>query len=85
MVYHILIGTNRFGVNNQWWERKGYGWIFGVPVWKQVYRIITVYTIIKNYKRMKFRCIHLGFIHPDEALIMWPNDKYLQIFKKDNK
>ena len=81
--YHILVETNRFGVNNKWWERKGYGWIMGVPVWRQILRIITIYSLIESYKRMKFRCIECGFIHPHTALLFWPKDERLQMFKDE--
>ena len=67
--YHLLVRTNKFGVNNKLWESRG--GILGIPIWKQILSILLIYPIIRNYKSMKVRAIELGFLHPKEAKLLW--------------
>lgn len=76
--YHIIVGTNQFGVNNNWWQPKGIGWMFGVPVWKQIIRMITIYPLIKSYQQMKWRAIIIGFMHPQTVKMLWGNPPYFK-------
>lgn len=67
--YHILVRTKRFGVNNRRWEN--FDALYGMPIWKQLVQIITIFPLIRNYKRMKVRAIYLGFLHPDTVRLLW--------------
>ena len=67
--YHLLVRTNRFGVNNKLWGT--YKSILGIPVWKQILSIILIYPIVKNYKAMKIRAIDLGLLHPRTTKLLW--------------
>lgn len=67
--YHLLIRTNHFGVNNKLWE-KNFKSLFGIPVWKQVLFITLIYPVVQNYKQIKCRAIHLGFLHPDTVRLL---------------
>lgn len=62
MCIHLLIRTKRFGVNNEWWGL--FDSLFGWPMWKIIFGILTVRPIIDNYRSMKFRA-KIGFVHPD--------------------
>lgn len=80
LCYHLLIRTNRFGVNNNWWN--SYDSIFGFPIKSQLFRIITIMPLLEEYKYIKFRIIHCCFIHPENALLIWPNDPKLKKFEE---
>jgi len=69
---HLIFRTRRFGVNNHWWSH--FDSPLGVPVRWVVWDTIRICPIIGNYKLMKFRAIHLGFLHPKEAYLLWPKD-----------
>lgn len=56
---HLLIRTNRFGVNNEWWCR--FDSMFGWPVWQIILGIIMIRPIVDNYKMMKYRA-RIGFV-----------------------
>lgn len=72
LIYHLIVGTKHFGVNNKLWE--SFPSMFGVSIWKQLFRIITIKPLITNYKYTKWRAITLGFIHPSTAKMLWKND-----------
>ncbi len=59
---HLLLRTKYFGVNNQW--RSSFPSIFGWPWWKIFLSVITIYPIILNYRRTKWRAKHVHFLHP---------------------
>ena len=68
---HLVLHTNRFGVNNDWWFNY-YESLFGYrPWWRTLLNIISVKPMIKNYRAMKHRAIYLGFMHPDEVKLLW--------------
>lgn len=55
LIIHLLLNTKRFGVNNQW-KSNFDSYLLGD---KRGIRYI-----IYNYKRAKFRAVHLGFLSP---------------------
>ena len=60
---HFIFQTKRFGVNNRWWCK--FDSLFGVSIWKKLYRILTVKRLIYNYGHMKHRAIYFGFLDHD--------------------
>ena len=82
-LYHIIIGTKRFGVDNKWW--CSFDSIFGLDIYKQIINIITVKPLFLRYKMARFRSIDCGFLHPDNAIKLWPkNKKLIFLCKKDH-
>jgi len=51
---HLLLGTYRFGVNNDWWSP--FDSMFGIPLADR-----TPERILENFRRMKFRS-KIGFV-----------------------
>ena len=72
---HLVFKTRRFGVNNQWWSK--FDSVLGVTKKQWLWDIVRIWPIVRNYKLMKFRAIHLGFITPEEAELLWPRYEYL--------
>lgn len=65
---HLVIGTKRFGVNNQLWSN--FDSLFGVS-WHSK---INPYSIILRYKRMKFRATSTTtFLTKETVDMLWPN------------
>ena len=78
---HLILHTNRLGVNNEWWFQY-YESLFGYrPWWRTLFNLITIRPMIKNYKAMKHRAIYLGFMHPDEVRLLWGKNPW---FKENN-
>ena len=72
---HLTFRTYHFGVNNRWWG----DWpsMFGWPISKRIWAILTVKPFLENYKFMKLRATAFCFLHPDEVKILgW--DKWLK-------
>jgi len=53
LVFHLLFGTYRFGVNNKWWSE--FDSLFGKP-WHKKIRPKQIYL---NYQMMVFRCFRI--------------------------
>jgi hypothetical protein len=69
LVIHLLLGTYYFGVNNKWW--CDFPSIFGIPI-----RNRTPKRIIQNYRGMKMRAIHCGFVSKSTAKKLFPFHKF---------
>ena len=54
-IIHILFGTSRFGVNNNWWS--DFNSLWAVPFYDRINPLL----IYDRYKRMKFRA-KIGFL-----------------------
>ncbi len=69
---HLLFRTKRFGVNNKWWSE--FDSIFGWPLYKKIYAIITIKPLIDNFKGMWFRSTACYFMTDKElkdSKILW--------------
>jgi len=68
---HLLLRTRHFGVNNRWWE-NGYDSLWGLPLYKILWRIVRVYPLIHEYYALKFRIVHNKFLPFEELkLFNW--------------
>ena len=82
MFLHLLLSTNNFGVNNEWWDNKGS--FFGLPLYKIIWRIITIRPLIVEYQKIKFRAIACHFMDDKEKEIVgWTTAKYSIQSKKN--
>lgn len=59
LVFHLLLRTKRFGVNNEWWSE--FDSIFGWSNKEKIIAILTIKPIITNYKMMIIRSA-IGFV-----------------------
>ena len=66
-IIHLLLGTYKFGVNNQWWS--DFPSLFGIPLYKRTPR-----RILQNYRMAKFRAIHCFFVTTETAWKLFPKD-----------
>ena len=73
---HILLGTYKFGVNNQWWS--SFPSLFGIPFYKRTPR-----RIWKNYEGARFRAVVCHFVSAETAEMLFPN--YIARIKKGLK
>jgi len=68
MFIHLLFRTKRFGVNNRWWDE--FDSIFGLPIWKIIWRIITIQPLITEWNKIKFRVVACHFMTDKEKNII---------------
>jgi hypothetical protein len=61
--------TNRFGVNNRWWEK--FDSIAGIPLWRQAFNILRIAPLIRSYKFVKWRAAYCSTLHPAEYRLLW--------------
>lgn len=72
---HLLLGTQHFGVNNEWWSSFP-STNFGLPGWRILLNIVTIRPLIHRYRAARFRATQLGFLHPDTVRkIGWEDRK----------
>jgi hypothetical protein len=59
LLVHMLLKTQRFGVNNQWWSRfpSPIGWSCRQRLWG----VLTIMPLVRNYQSMKVRAC-LGWV-----------------------
>ena len=57
LIVHLLLGTSRFGVNNQWTSSFGSILARREP--------LTLESVIQRYRLAKIRATDLGFLHPE--------------------
>ena len=70
---HLLLRTKHFGVNNNWWEKRG--GFMGLPLWKVILRIILIYPLIHEYWAIRFRATHNKFLSEESCdLLGWNMD-----------
>jgi hypothetical protein len=70
LLLHLLFLTKHFGVNNEWWS--SFSSVGGISIRKRVWNIVRIYPVIRQYKWMKYRAIHLGGLHPSTVDTLWP-------------
>lgn len=73
LILHLLLGTGRFGVNNQLWARQES--IFSKKGFKKITSILT------NYRMMKIRAFS-GFIPLNDAIELFPGHAEKHGFKR---
>ena len=79
---HLILGTKRFGVNNEWWSR--FDSIFGCSIGRIMWKIVWIRPLIENYRRMKFRAGVCHFMTDEEYYICFGRNKNGN-HKKNNK
>ena len=62
--FHLIIRTKRFGVNNQWWWHDGS--LFGLPLYKIIWRIVTIKQLITDLQMVWFRARACKFMTAEE-------------------
>ena len=69
LIVHLLLKTNRFGVNNQWasnFDSIMGGW----TNWQRIFAILMVKPVWKNYQYAKLRATACGFLTREECELM---------------
>ena len=74
LIVHLLLRTKRFGVNNNW--QANFDSIFGISFYQRARMLILIEPFILNYKLIKMRAIHLGFLHPDTIKLLGWKEAY---------
>ena len=70
---HLLLRTKRLGVNNKIFEH--FNSIFGIPLWKIIWRLVRVYPLIQEYRLIKYRAVSLHFLTDEECQKLgWKQD-----------
>lgn len=64
LIIHVLLKTNRFGVNNHWWSQ--YPSCIGIVWYRQLLNILLIYPIIQNYYAMRMRALS-GWVPRQQA------------------
>ncbi len=67
--FHLVMRTRRFGVNNERWPR--FDSMFGYPLWKIVLRVLLVYPLIREYRRMKARTTAAHLLSSETRRMLW--------------
>ena len=71
---HLILGTYRFGVNNEWWST--FDSLFGIPLYNRTPR-----RMIQNYRMARFRAINCFFVTTETAWKLFP----ITMWKKRRK
>lgn len=71
---YLILGTYKFGINNQWWSNFK-GGIFSLPWHKRIWNIVTICPLFWRYKAMKFR-MRIGFVSGETYKKLFDNKKY---------
>jgi len=62
---HILFGTYRFGVDNQW--KSSFDSMYGIPIKER----FNIFNLVKRYRMARARAF-CGFIPMDDAVKLFP-------------
>ena len=66
---HLLLRTKRFGVNNRTWSQ--FDSMFGLPLWKVVLRVVTVYPLLRECRAIKARTVGVHFLTDKTCFLLW--------------
>lgn len=69
---HLILRTKRFGVDNRWWSQ--FDSMFGYPLWRVVGRVILIYPLIREYRRVKARTIGAHLLPGDIREMLWGSE-----------
>lgn len=70
--FHLILRTKRFGVDNRWWSNFDSMW--GYPLWKIALRVVLIYPLIREYRRIKARTIGVHLLSGETCRMLWGSE-----------